>query len=329
MQPFTNIHVAEKNLRESAQSADTTLPRLRSVTNDPAREYAQRPGEVEKLPDSVAALILCKKGYSKVTRNGIRVEGDFTAKPLNFWHEHSITIQEKAGTNEKVLWVLNRLSLDVIHILKPDGEYVESIPLDEKAEWFNQDHLKILGAKRRSQNRSIERIAALHLPDSEAAAEAATSNDAAMKSIVHTFPHDDHKAQPQGKARSIEPETVRENLFSESRHSSHVTRHSPDLPGQRSNLGGVSADALEKGAETVELPSRAEGRARSSARAAFGTADRLHEIQRHLADRRQTHEARQQVRSSAARFGAAAKSQIPSGSCRTTAIQQPTEIEEW
>src|SRR5437868_8947256 len=94
-----NIHVAESDQREATKPTDTpSLARRRVLTNDPAREYAQRPGEVQRLPDSVAALILCKKGCSKVSQNGIRVEG-VAPKALNFWSEHSVTIAEKATTN--------------------------------------------------------------------------------------------------------------------------------------------------------------------------------------------------------------------------------------
>lgn len=266
---FTNIHVAPA-ADSQLSTTGPQLPRLRTLTNDPAREYAQRPGEVERLPDSVAALILCKKGFSQVTRNGISVEG-ITRKPLKFWHEDSVTIQEKAGSNEKVLWVLNRLQPDVIHILTSAGAYVETIPLDEKAEWF-EPTMKVLAAKRRSQQRSIDRLRELHAPDTEEAIAAATANDTAMKSAVHIFPHDDHKAQPQGRARSIDPETVRE----------------PSSTGQRSNLGTHKP-------ETVELPSRAGGRSRSPARGAFAKADRIHEIQQHLHTARTAHAERTQT----------------------------------
>jgi len=332
---FTNIHVqAAPDSAISAPSA-VTLPRLRKVTNDPAREYAQRPGEVEKLPNAIAALILSKQGFSKVSRNGIRIEG-VTEKPLVFWHENSVTIAEKAGTNDKVLWTLNRLQPDVLHILGKDGEYIETIPLETKAEWFNQEHLhKVLGSKRRSQQRIIDRVAALHLPDSEAAVDAATANDAAMKSIVHTFPHDRSPSPAKAGPERIDPEhpIVRENLS----------------PGQRSNLGVI------RGVETVELPSRAGGRARSSAlgparnashppaamqqlRAgsdaggAFPKASRIHEIQRQIDTSRKNHEDREHARQTASRFGAAVrvaeKLQAPSSKHQPAALT-PTEIEEW
>lgn len=295
----TNIHMqpAPAELDQTAR-----LPRLRSVTNDPAREYAQRPGEVDRLPDSIAALILSKKGFSKVGRNGIKVEG-ITPKPLNFWHEDSITIQEKAGTNEKVLWVLNRLNPDVIHILKPSGEYVETIPLDGKAEWFNQaDMQRVLGAKRRSQNRSIERVASLHAPDSEATLDAATANDTAMKSAVHTFPAVRGRTgdSPQRGDQQISPRV---------RSTSSIASRDERQPGRiananragnfagpaRTSIGQRCKTSGPDYPETVELPSRVEGRARSSARGAFRTADRIDEIQRHLETARTDHAERVQT----------------------------------
>jgi hypothetical protein len=368
MTPFTNIHVAEKNLRESAQSADTnrqpgsSLPRLRKVTNDPAREYAQRPGEVEQLSNAIAALILSKQGFSKVSRNGIRIEG-VTEKPLVFWHEHSITIAEKAGTNEKVLWTLNRLQPDVLHILGKDGDYIESIPLDEKAEWFNPEHLhKVLGAKRRSQQRIIERVAALHRPDSEAAVAAATANDTAMKSIVHTFAAGTPARAPArnathsvagGRDRSGSPFSPRDRQHhpadagperidpEHTNRAGNLASPARTLDGQRCNLG-----EQDKSAETVELPSRAEGLARSSARGAFaaGTpahardrdrsfpkASRIHEIQLVVDERRKHHEDREQARASAAQFGQVLRDFSPSETAGVSPanLTTPTEIEEW
>jgi hypothetical protein len=327
----TNIHI-----QPIASSPDHQLPRLRRVTNDPAREYAQRPGEVERLPDAIAALILCKKGFSKVGRNGIKVEG-ITPKPLNFWHEDSVTIQEKAGTNEKVLWVLNRLNPDVIHILKPSGEYVESIPLEGKVPWFDEAATrKVLGAKRRSQNRTIERLRLLHAPESEAAAADAVANDTAMKSAVHTLPaatggtrapaHDrsDSSISPRDRTQA-QPKGGAERIADASRAGEFAGPARTFEIGQRSNTSGL------KNPETVELPSRAEGLARSSARAAFKPADRIHEIQRHLNGRRQSHDDREQTRQSAARFGAASRasdflSRTPDHASQTAAPVSEDEI---
>jgi hypothetical protein len=263
------------------------LPRLRAVTNDPAREYAQRPGEVEKLPDSVAALILSKQGYSKVQRNGIVVEG-VTRKPLKFWSEHSVTIEEKAGTNEKVLWTLNRLQPDVLHILGKDGEYIESIPLEGKVPWFDQEATnKVYGAKRRAQNRAIDRVRALHASDTEKAGDDAAANAAAIKSVVHTFPQQISPRDRQGsRAAASERAAVngQERIADPNRAGT--------LSGQRSRPGVAGAVSQHRDAGRVELPSRVEGRARSSARGAFAKADRIHEIQRHLDDQRNGHAQR-------------------------------------
>jgi len=245
---------------------------------------------VERLPDSVAALILCKTGFSKVGRNGISVEG-VTAKPLKFWSENSVTIAEKAGTNEKVLWALNRLQPDLLHILGSDGKYIETIPLDGKVPWFDEAATKeVLGAKRRSQNRTIERVRLLHASDSEAAAEAATANDAAMKSVVHTFPaRGDRSGNPEQRADDDRHRNGRIPKRKTDRIIAPAADREQFQEGQRSNLGNRQAP------ETVELPSRAEGRARSSARGAFPKADRIHEIQRHLQDERTAHATRVQT----------------------------------
>lgn len=344
MTAFTNIHVAPA---APAAELDQTsrLPRLRSLTNDPSREYAQRPGEVERLPDSIAALILCKKGFSKVQRNGIVVEG-ISRKPLKFWCEHSVTIATKAGTNEKVLWTLNRLQPDLLHILTPAGAYVETIPLDGKVPWFDAEATqKVLGAKRRSQNRIIERVQQLHAPDSEDAAEAATANEAEMKSAVHTFPTSPRVAS----SSSTSPST----LISPNGLTNQRSEKSVPHPQVQPRSGGAETKRLENGGapgvlvgenlssrqrsntsgfaprETVELPSSANGRSRSSARGSFEKSDRIHEIQRGLDAARKNHEDRQHVRKQAAAFGSAiSRSQIPGPKSQTPATTS-TEIEEW
>jgi hypothetical protein len=239
---FRNIHVAAAGETAAATVETTALPRLRLVTNDPAREYAQRAGEVERLPDSVAALILSKQGFSKVTRNGVIVEG-VGPKPLRFWSEHSITVTEKAGTNDKVLWTLNRQQPDVLHILTPDGEYVESIPLAERPAWFDDAAMhRTLGAVTRSQNRKIERVRKLHGIDTEKALEAACENEHTFGRLVHTFPasgahapapdraetnfpHDRTPGESSGERIDPEQPIVRDSSFTRAERLHQIQQH--------------------------------------------------------------------------------------------------------
>lgn len=251
---FRNIHVQAAQPLPAPKPTDAIAPKLRFVTNDPAREYAERPGTVERLSDAAAALILSKQGFSKVGRNGIRIDG-LAAKPLTYWSENSVTIATKAGTNEKVLWTVNRQQPDVLHILTRDGEYVESIPLEGKVPWFDPAATaEILGAKKRANNRRIERVRDLHQPDTEAAIEAETINGAQIAGVVQTFPT---RSRDGGR-----PQILRTN--------------------ERTSATGADREALSANRKSA-IGDRQ-----------FSSADRIHGIQRDLETRRVAHDARQE-----------------------------------
>jgi hypothetical protein len=264
MNTFRNVHL-KATTPAPARPADQIAPKLRFVTNDPAREYSQRPGEVEPLPDAVAALILSKQGFSKVSRNGIRIEG-LAPKPLTFWCENSQTIIEKAGTNEKVLWTINRQRPEVLHILTLDGEYVESIPLDGKVPWFDAAATaQQLGAKRRANQRRMDRVADLHAPDSEAALERETHNGAQIAGVVQTFP-----TQRSGDGRQSHGRIPQ-------RQHDEFTAPGADR-GTSSNVGGALAPRSDR---------------RPKAAPTFPRASRIHQIQADLNTQRVAHSERQ------------------------------------
>jgi hypothetical protein len=291
---FINVHLKQQAPAELDQTS--RLPRLRILTNDPAREYAQRPGEVERLPDAVAALILCKQGFNKVQRNGIKIEID--GKKLCYWSEGSITIAEKAGTNDKILWTVNRQQPDVLHILTLDGEYVESIPLEGRAEWFDPKGFEILAAKRRANNRRMTRIADLHAPDAAAAIAAETHNGVQLKGLVQTFPSPPGSTRDSRVAVGDSPNELHtssssaETVDREVASGSHrpVLNSAPDA-SPRAEYGNreVPSDV-----RTSVAHSSARGGSFAPARRAGGLAkaDRLHEIQRSLGAQRAAHEDR-------------------------------------
>lgn len=155
------------------------------MTNDPAREYEQRPGMVERLPDAVAALILCKTGFARIERHQIKVKIDL--EEYVFASSRSVTIAEKNGTGERVLWAINRHSPDILHILTEDGGYVESVPLKGKGEWFNPDNSEALAEAARMRKRDMARLALLHEPDTANALAREQHNAAEVRRIVNTF----------------------------------------------------------------------------------------------------------------------------------------------
>jgi len=164
------------------------LPKLRAVTNDPLREYAARPGAVEPLPDSVASLILCKKGWAKIERHQIKVTLD--GEDLFFASRDSIVIAAKNGTGERVLWALNRRAPHTLHLLTADGRYIESVPRKGEAQWFSQDEASAaaIGDAKAMLARDMARVAALHAPAAAQAKADAQHNAAEVRRLVQTFP---------------------------------------------------------------------------------------------------------------------------------------------
>lgn len=165
-----------------------SMPRLRSRTNDPTREYASRAGEVQPLPDSVAALILCRKGWAKIERQQIKVTLD--GQELLFASRDSISIAEHNGTGRRVLWALNRRAPEVLHILTDQGAYVESIPRKGEAQWFDQGDASRAahGDAQAMLQRDIARLKELHRPAMESADADARHNAAQVRRLVQTFP---------------------------------------------------------------------------------------------------------------------------------------------
>jgi hypothetical protein len=165
-----------------------SLPRLREKTNDPATEYAQRPGAVRAISDAVAACILCKSGKAIVERQQIKIQLD--NETYFFTSPDSVTIAEKNGTGERVLWVINRQNPDALHILTADGAYVETLPRKGEAAWFSNDteSKRAFADATRLRNRDIARMQELHKPDTRAAIGAAIHNAAEIARVVDTFP---------------------------------------------------------------------------------------------------------------------------------------------
>jgi hypothetical protein len=176
------------------------LPRLREKTNDPLTEYSQRPGQVERLPDSVAAIILCKSGASVVRRHEISVTLNKTE--YIFKSADSLVLRAKNGTEEKVVWLVNRMRPDVLHLLTNDGRYIESIPLKGEARWFSSDpeSQRVLTDAKRSIGHDLAGMKELHGIDTAKAVEDARYNASQIHTLTRTFP-----VSPQGADQNPQP----------------------------------------------------------------------------------------------------------------------------
>ena len=188
-----NIHfkpaISDDNTAQPSQEAQ--MCRLREKTNDPLTEYGQRPGQVERLPDSVAAIILCKSGASVVRRHEISVT--LHKKEYIFKSADSLVLRAKNGTDEKVVWLVNRMRPDVLHLLTNDGRYIESIPLKGEAQWFSNDDesQRALTDAKRSIGHDLADMKELHGIDTAKAVEDARYNSAQIHTITRSFPTPD------------------------------------------------------------------------------------------------------------------------------------------
>jgi hypothetical protein len=204
MNRLKNIHVAP---RIDLDQAPENLPRLRQLKNDPQREYASRPGQVQRLPDEMAAIILCAQRWATVARDEIRLEID--GQKRRYFHPDSLTIRG-TGDERRVLVCYNRHDPSVIHVLKEDGEYVETIPEKGKAEFFDQSAAaRELAASRHHQARVADRMQVLHQADTQRAVQDARHNGAELAKVVRTMPLEPSYAEGTEAAGSRLPRADR------------------------------------------------------------------------------------------------------------------------
>jgi hypothetical protein len=173
--------------------------RARRVKMSPNEHFAakvQEHGQPLHFPKSVIALILQKQKSIEITKNGIHF--DYLKTKYTYWHQDSTTCANKIG--QKALVTFDPDDMNFIHVLTPDGRYVESIPQKNKIEWFDDVALREeQKAKKASLSRDIERFREIHGPTSDEKANRVLTNAEKMQ-IVNTFP-------AEQKVRSAEAET--------------------------------------------------------------------------------------------------------------------------
>lgn len=205
---FRNIHFAPDDtadvleIEPETEGVAEVATRLRAVINSPEREYALRAGEVEPLPDAVAALIVCKKGKRQVERQQIIANVD-GLKDREYTSENSAVIAEFNGTGRKVVWVGNRRDPSVIHLLDTNGTYLETLPLKKEAQWFSQDEVSRDAMRTRQAHlrRDMQRMEELHGPDAIAAAADAAHNADGIRRLIQTFPASSAPPAPTAPSR--------------------------------------------------------------------------------------------------------------------------------
>jgi hypothetical protein len=197
-----NIHIIAE---DEGRGSKAEGARLREVTNAPLREYAARPGCVEPLPDSVAALILSRKGRCIVERGQIKATIDGVER--DYASRESLVIAEMDGTGRKVLWFANRRKPDCIHLCTNQGVYIETIPLKSEAAWFAQDAASREAHATAVSHRQAQarRLAEIHAPDIAAAAARERHNADELEKkvrederIVRSFPAEGRGPKVEG-----------------------------------------------------------------------------------------------------------------------------------
>lgn len=219
-------------------------PRLRALTNDPEREFAQRPGEVERLPDSIAACILSARRFATVTRSEIKLKIDTVEH--KYFHPDSITIRG-TGDERRVLVCFNRHDPSVIHILKDDGEYVESISEKGKAEFFSQsDTARELANSRAVETGLVNRLKHVHAEDSRQALEDSRHNQAELQKVVHTLPLAPERKteKPVTASRFPKAERISEAFEGVDRARAVQAEHSRRIQSTRGEISDIYGDRV-------------------------------------------------------------------------------------
>lgn len=236
---------------EACMEAAAALPplRVRQVTLSPHEEYQRRPGEVETIPDALAALILSKKARVEVGLRGVTLEIEGTKR--TYWHPDS-PLCHRIGDGEKrrVFAVWARQDASKIHLLDEQGRYLETLPEKGRVAWFSEEGADELAAHRRTISRVYDHLQRLHQGDSITAAErtrlaAAEAEQVLRATASFPAPESTHRDQ-----REATPAPVAEAA---ARGAARL-----DTAARRTATARTEADALlerrGRQAETVDLP---------------------------------------------------------------------------
>lgn len=163
--------------------------RIRHVTASPAEEYQLRPGNVQPISGSLAALILSRKGKVEVSTKGIKVERVDLGGTRYYFHPDSRVCSDLSVREHKVVYVINRLAPEIIHLLDETGRYLESLPERGNPDVLDNDAQAIeLANNKRVIKRAAEHLQRLHGKDTAEALQNMRDNSAEMLRVVQTLP---------------------------------------------------------------------------------------------------------------------------------------------
>lgn len=244
--PFRNIHFAQgaaaaSDGGQSRSESAATLPRLRFVKNSPTREYAARAGEVERLPDALAAIILSEKQFLTVTRSGLQMKRD--GKAYKYWSENSAICNDASFDGRRVVCVFNRNDLSRVHVMTDDGCYIETLPQKGRAEFFDQENAgRELARHRRAEENAMRRMEQVHGADTIRAATQARENAEQMRTVVTTMPR---RGAPAKAPRAASTARTRASEIADVLNGAGTQRAQTDLAYLTKRArGAIPADAV-------------------------------------------------------------------------------------
>lgn len=196
--------------------------RRREVTNSPSQEWQARQelGTTEPLPQHIAAAILAKYTRAQVKRRMISLKID--GKSYRFTHENSSVILNHNDDGTFFLIRYNPLDFQedpdnaLAHVHTMSGRYIESLPVKDKAKWFDPESTrKEIARQKTIQTHQRQLIETVRQPVAEAELEREQHNAEQLRAfatlpVPKTTPakQDQRPQQPQ---RVNAPQTTDEN----------------------------------------------------------------------------------------------------------------------
>jgi hypothetical protein len=162
-------------------------PHFRKRTRSPDEELTARIakwGAPERCPPELEAIILAKRGEAKVTPDGILLQ--IENEPYRYWHPESRVCLQQVG--QTVLYVRAQNFTDCIHILAPDGEYMETLPTATTPDMFSSEAKQELKKTRRVIDHIHEELKKNHQLTTQEQVARAQKNSEKLQVIEDVIP---------------------------------------------------------------------------------------------------------------------------------------------
>ena len=228
--------------------ADLTVDQVKALNwrtrkRTPLEERAalEAAGDVPMpLPQAVAGQLLSEKRRLTVKRSGIFLKHN--GATIKFWHEDSAVIETREG--QEVLCKVDIENLDYIYVLEADGRFIEAIPRDGKAPFFDaKEASKEIERRRRANGRVLQTLDEIHKTDTQAELER-TAHNAKIVNMINVFPDaSPARSEPSPRSGGKEPAS------SPRPRSEPAAADSPMRFAQAEELSRIDADLAQQRTE--------------------------------------------------------------------------------